>query len=165
MGSAWQNVQVSWNWDGRVAPKSFQSPLNCLPVFPAIYFNLLVLLMWLLYTLDMIPSFPCSSSLPPLVPMNCSCIWSSGLSRDFWKDMKHGSQSIVRNIVQIDKGWAEKLGSQVLHGVKVLLHGRACLPQDMETVREIMGNDKSNIYHCQLWLPQEISVLWWHRDF
>lgn len=72
-----------------------------------------------------------------------SIFWDS---EGLWKDMKHGSESVVRNIVQIDEGWAEELGSQMLHGVKVLLHGRACLPQDMETVKEIIGNDTFNIY-------------------
>lgn len=87
----------------------------------------------------MIPSIPYCSALPPPVPESRSCLQSPGplgLSRDFGKDMKHGSETVVRNIVQVDKGRAEKLSSQVLHSVKVLLHGRTRLPKDVETARE-----------------------------
>lgn len=42
--------------------------------------------------------------------------------------MKHGSEPVVGNIVQVDEGGAEELSSKVLHGVEVLLHGRTRLP-------------------------------------
>lgn len=53
--------------------------------------------------------------------------------------MKHGSESVVGNVVQVDEGRAEELRSKVLHAVEVLLHGRTCLPEDVETVRENHG--------------------------
>lgn len=114
----------------------------------------------------MIPSVSRSSALPPLVPVNSSCLnllalW--GFSRDFRKDMKHGSESVVRNIVQVDEGGAEELGGQVLHSVEVLLHGRACLPEDMETAREDHGQNQVHDLSPPSLTPLGISCL--REDF
>lgn len=114
----------------------------------------------------MTPSVSCSSALPPLMPVNCSCLnllalW--GFSREFRKDMKHGSESVVRNIVQVDEGRAEELGGQVLHSVEVLLHGRACLPEDMETASENHGQRQIHDLSPLSLTPLGISCL--REDF
>lgn len=73
--------------------------------------------------------------------------------------MEHGSESVVRNIVQVDEGRAEELGGQVLHSVEVLLHGRACLPEDMETAKENHGQRQIHDLSPPSLTPLGISCL------
>lgn len=94
---------------------------------------------------------------------NFLTFWVSFISSHF-KDMKHRFEPEVRNIVQVDEGWTKELCSKVLHSVEILLHGRACLPQDVVTVRQRPTLTAVLIYQqvFNIWLTEAtaLNTIW-----
>lgn len=70
--------------------------------------------------------------------------------RQWWKDTEHGTQSVIRNVVEVDESWAEELGGETLNGVEILLHGGACISQDVETStkNKLVATLLDNKYHA-----------------
>lgn len=66
------------------------------------------------------------------------------------KDMEHGAKSIIRNVIEVDESGAEELGGETLHGVEILLHGGACISQDVETStkKKLAASLLGNRYHA-----------------
>lgn len=75
---------------------------------------------------------------------------SLGGLRQWWKDTEHGTQSVIRNVVEVDESWAEELGGETLNSVEILLHGGACISQDVETStkNKLVATLLNNRYHA-----------------